>query len=681
MKQKDFYTIGISCIGSGVGQSVITSCRLSNLPIKTVGFGTNAFAFGAYECDVFDYTPTIYADNFVDKLIEKCKEHKVDLLIPGRDDEALIYAQNKSKFDNAGIKTLVAGQEIIEICRDKEKMSLDLNPIVNVFVECYDRADLENIIKSGKADFPLIAKPRGGFASKGIEIILNETDFHRISDEHIIQELAIPLESDPNYQFYTDQIAKNNNPQVSEISIQVVLGVNGELLGKMASFNKLNNGVPIEIVPYEDEQVWEIVDKLLPVFKQKGFVGPLNIQGRLTKKGLKLFEMNPRFTGITGLRALMGFNEVEACIKSWLGISTTANLLTINNNRFGIRQTTDKSISLDLNQDVIKFSRTINGQDLKPKRTLAITGAGGFLGRCLIDNLTKDNLFEIVVFGRDVQKLENLFPDPNVKKYSYSMLDDGTFTVGSIDVLIHLAFARPHCTNTEVAESLAFTNDLFTRLAHNQVPAIINLSTQSVYGQESEPLWTEESTVAPKIPYAQAKYATELMLKSIKKLHPHISITSLRLAALSGGQSGLKPVDFLSKLVNKALLGEEIEIEGGQQQLEIMDVRDAVKFISAILNTSPKNWHPIYNIGAGEIYSLSKIAEQVVKTVKEQTNVSSRLHTSPSEINIKFGMDNNLITRSFNINPSFKLQDIIDSLIYYFNEKKFSTNNKPSENN
>src|SRR5690606_25191477 len=151
---------------------------------------------------------------------------------------------------------------------------------------------------------------------------------------------------DPNYQFYTDQIAKNNNPQVSEISIQVVLGVNGELLGKMASFNKLNNGVPIEIVPYEDEQVWEIVDKLLPVFKQKGFVGPLNIQGRLTKKGLKLFEMNPRFTGITGLRALMGFNEVEACIKSWLGIDTNNNLLKINDNRFGIRQTTDKSISL-----------------------------------------------------------------------------------------------------------------------------------------------------------------------------------------------------------------------------------------------------------------------------------------------------------------------------------------------
>jgi len=668
MIDTNVYTIGISCIGSGVGQSVITSCRLSNLPIKTIGFGTNAFAFGAYECDAFDYTPTIYADNFIEELIKKCKEHKVDLLIPGRDDEALIYAKNKEKFDLAGIKTIVAGQEIIEICRDKERMSLDLNPIVNVFVECYNREDLENIIKSGKADFPLIAKPRGGFASKGIEIILNESDFSRITDDHIIQELAIPLETDPNYPFYMDQIAKNNNPQVSEISIQVVLGVNGELLGKMASFNKLNNGVPIEIVPYEDDRVWEIVDKLLPVFKEKGFVGPINIQGRLTKRGLKLFEMNPRFTGITGLRALMGFNEVEACIKSWLNIGSNSRL-TINNNRFGIRQTTDKSISIDLNEDVKGFSQNINGKNIKPKKTLAITGAAGFLGQCLVNELAKDDLFEIIVFGRNIEKLENVFPDTRIIKYDYNALNDSTFAIGSIDLLAHLAFARPHCTNQEIADSLAFTNDLFFRLAQNQIPAIINLSSQSVYGQDTEPLWNEDTPVAPKMPYAQAKYATELMLKSIEKLNPHIKTTSLRLAALSGGQNGLQPVDFLSKLVKKALTGEDIQIKGGHQQLEIMDVRDAASFIKAILESPVTSWRPVYNVGAGEVYSLKEIAEKVVDQVKEQTGISSKLLLSSDELSMKFGMDNSLIIKSHSLKPNHKLSSIIESLIHYFIEE------------
>ncbi len=64
------YVIGISCIGSGVGQSVINSLRLSDLPIKTVGLGTNSFAYGAYDCDCYDYTPNIYSDATFNTLIK-----------------------------------------------------------------------------------------------------------------------------------------------------------------------------------------------------------------------------------------------------------------------------------------------------------------------------------------------------------------------------------------------------------------------------------------------------------------------------------------------------------------------------------------------------------------------------------------------------------------------------------
>ena len=48
------YNVGISCVGSGVGQSVINSCRISRLPIRTIGLGTNPFAFGLYDCDAYD---------------------------------------------------------------------------------------------------------------------------------------------------------------------------------------------------------------------------------------------------------------------------------------------------------------------------------------------------------------------------------------------------------------------------------------------------------------------------------------------------------------------------------------------------------------------------------------------------------------------------------------------------
>ena len=120
------YTIGICCIGSSVGQSVINSLRLSRLPIRTIGLGTNSFAYGAYDCDSYDYTPSIYSEDYIDELIKKCQQYNIDLLIPGLDDEVLIFAQNKEKLAKAGINAIFADEALVSICRDKELMCLHL---------------------------------------------------------------------------------------------------------------------------------------------------------------------------------------------------------------------------------------------------------------------------------------------------------------------------------------------------------------------------------------------------------------------------------------------------------------------------------------------------------------------------------------------------------------------------
>ena len=665
-----FYTIGISCIGSGVGESVINSCRLSGLPLKTVGLGTNPFAYGAYACDTFDYTPTIYASDFVDKLIEKCKKHQIDLLIPGRDDEALIYAKNRKRFAQENIAILAAGEEIISICRDKERMSLELNPIVDVFVKCYDKDNLQGLIESGEAEYPLLAKPRSGFASMGVEIIRSEADLGKITDDHIVQELAVPLPDDPNYQLYINGIAKNQNPQVSEISIQLVLSQEGEIIGKMASFNKLSNGVPIEILPYENDQIWAVVDKLLPVFKEKGLVGPLNIQGRLTKKGLKIFEMNPRFTGITGMRALMGFNEVEACIKSWLNIDSSV-YLKINNNRFGIRQTTDKVLSFDRNELAQSLAQQVSPRIFPLTKTVLVTGASGYLGRSLVEELHSNQEIRVIAMGRSAEKLEKLFSKSGIEFYDYSALFNGEFSVGNIDIVIHSAFARPHCTETEIAESLDFTSNLFTCLARHQIPYIINLSSQSVYGQTFTPLWKESDPVAPTMPYSQAKYASELMLKSISKLYPHITTTSLRLAAISGGKKGLVPVDLLSKLVLKAVKGENLVIVGGKQELEIMDVRDAVRYIVRFTEQINPSSEAVYNLGANGIYNIMDIAKMVKRVVEDISNQTVvELELKPSETDLKFGMDSSRIERKLDISPEYNLESTVRSLVSFFDSNQ-----------
>ncbi|KPP97291.1 MAG: carbamoyl-phosphate synthase large subunit [Bacteroidetes bacterium HLUCCA01] len=657
------YTIAISCIGSGVGQSVINSLKLSQLPLKTIGFGTNPFAYGAYDCDAYDYTPNIYSDGYVDKLIEKCKKYNVDLVIPGLDDEALIFAQNEEKFQKANIKAIYADEELISLCRDKERMSRQLNKIVDVFVKSYDKETLHEDIKSGKVQFPFIAKPRGGFASKGIEIILNKDDLGKINQDHIIQELAIPHKNDPNREYYLKQIEQNKNPQVSEISIQLVYGPDSELMGRMASFNKLNNGIPIEVLPYDDENVWEIIDQLSPELLKMGLRGPINIQGRLTDKGLKLFEMNPRFTGITGLRALMGFNEVEACVKEWLGIDKGKNILHFNHTRFGMRQTADKSVPIVRSQKVSELSEKLE-QDYKPKeKKVLITGATGYLGQNLINKLSRIGGFEIWAYGRNKGKTKEALKEGVKFYYDKDDLEKGNIHFGNIDILLHMGFARPHKSNHEVAESLKFTNKLFTRAAMNHVPAVINVSTQSVYGLETEPLWSEEDLVYPSTPYAQAKYASELILESLKSMNNQFCFTSIRLGTLAGGAKGLVETDLLTKMTQQALKEKSLYVIGGQQQMERLDIRDAVDGITRLLDINPENYEPVYNFGSGETHLLIDIANKIAeKTGKEKVSVNLE---DSEDIQMKFGMDSSKFYETVNWKPQRKLDDTIESLIDY----------------
>lgn len=664
------YNIGISCIGSGVGQSVINSLRLSRLPIKTIGLGTNPFAYGEYDCDTYDYTKGIYDEGYIDNIISKCKEHNIDLLIPGLDDEVLLYAQNSEKLKEAGINAIYPDEELIAICRDKERMSEELNKIVDVFVKSYNKETLEEDLKSGKYKYPFIAKPRGGFASRGIQIINGEEDLVKITDNHILQELAVPVQTDPNYDFYINKIKNNINPQVSEVSIQVVYGPEGKLMGRMFSYNKLNNGVPIEIVPYENDYVWSVVDQLTPTFLKMGLRGPLNIQGRITENGLKLFEMNPRFTGITGLRALMGFNEVEACVKEWLGIDKGQNQLRFNYNRFGVRQTADKSIPIERDQKVFDLFTIINQGELKTKKTVLITGASGYVGRNLIQKLSASNKFEIWAFGLNKQKTRDIVGKQADLVVDTEDLEQGRANFGNVDILLHLGFTRPHGSKEQIANSLKFTGELFARAVSNHVPAIINVSSQSVYGLRSSPPWNENTPVAPESVYAQAKHASELMLANSKHQLNTLNYSSVRLASLSGGADGLVEVDFLSKFVKTALAGEPIKLIGGMQVMERLDVRDAIDALIRMLETSPTNWKPVYNLGTNKTYKLKEFAERTIDLVSQKNGcIRSELQIDEKEIEMKFGMDSTLFYGDMDWNPKNEIDETIQTLISYFQKK------------
>ena len=107
--------------------------------------------------------------------------------------------------------------------------------------------------------------------------------------------------------------------QEEEYSVQVVVGKNQEVLGTFCSCNSLWHGIPFSIELLDDPVLTDLVLKMTGRLTEIGLIGPCNFQARRTSDGrYKFFEVNARFTGITPVRAEMGFNECDACYRHFV---------------------------------------------------------------------------------------------------------------------------------------------------------------------------------------------------------------------------------------------------------------------------------------------------------------------------------------------------------------------------
>jgi len=612
--------IGILSIGSGVGQSIIESLRLSNHNFYTIGLGNNPLAFGAYECDEMMLIPSFFDSNYVDSLLNLCMERSVKLLIPGTDDEALILSYNTDIFLQNDIRIIVSKSSFMALIRDKKNLSIMFKNS-SIFLASYNLEETISLINRKKIQFPLIAKPKDGNASNGIKVLLNETDFTLVTEKDVIQECAVPHKKDVNYTQYIAQIKNHINPQISEYSFQIVLNQNGDEIGRMVSYNKLRNGVPIEIIPSFQSAIWEEVNRIIPELKSLGARGPINIQGRLTDHGLKCFEINARFTGITGLRAELGFNEVEKLVLDYLNVDNTVKLL-VNPNKIGIRQTTNKSI-YDKKYNHLQILRTPQNA----YKTVLITGANGYLGSHIIKQLD-NRIYKIIAQVRDIQtKMKILNSYPKIEVITLSELKNGDFNFGQVDTVIHTLFALPHRINIDTQESLEFTQWLLVQTSKFHIPEFINISSFSVYGY----LLKSYPNINCDTFYSQAKYSTELMVNTMKNLNPHLKYINLRLSTLIGQYYHNEPLDLITKWIVKTIKSETIQLTINNE-INRLDVNDAARGVIKLMENIQNSDRLTYDLASPFSYSLIEILDKITK-IANKLNYPSPLIEVETNIN------------------------------------------------
>lgn len=257
---------------------------------------------------------------------------------------------------------------------------------------------------------------------------------------------------------------------------------------------------------------------------------------------------------------------------------------------------------------------------MKKERLIAITGAGGAIGRSLIQRILEKTNWSIWAFSSSIG--ENPHWGNRVKLMRNDELITTLQTQQDVDTCVHLAFSRRFNTDTDIALSLNFSANLYNSLKNSSC-RVINISTVGVYGLN--PNMPDESTLpSPDSLYSMAKYASEVLM-SVCFQDSSLIYTNIRLSGIAQSQRVL-PV-FIDNAKNNG----EILITGGNQQFSWIDIADAVDGIISLIAFDGK-WRPVYNLTLNkQRYSIIRLAEIVSSYAETNGYGRTKINIIPRE--------------------------------------------------
>jgi nucleoside-diphosphate-sugar epimerase len=280
-------------------------------------------------------------------------------------------------------------------------------------------------------------------------------------------------------------------------------------------------------------------------------------------------------------------------------------------------------------------------------KTVLVTGASGFLGHHLVQELLKQEDTKVIaILGRPEDKANPLANHPRMKSYPL----DALFTERweNIDTVVNCAFARSNDAKL-LAEAFDFTEKEIRSFESMKVKSVVNISSQGVYQRlPVGELSNEQSPIEPIDLYSMAKYACE-------KLFDICSIpfiTNVRLASL------YMPQRFLHFFIQKAINGEPFTLTAPNQYAALLDVTDAASGLAAITKLNPEDRAKVYNLGIGKQYSLLEYAESV-RIIGEGLGYTVLFDVADKGIDICAGMDCNRLMNDTGWRPYYLKDEMI----------------------
>ncbi|MEO8149875.1 MAG: ATP-grasp domain-containing protein [Bacteroidia bacterium] len=309
--------------GGNVGEQIFKALRCGKNDYHITASNTNMEALSVINSEEKVLLPLAKNESYINSLVSVIEANQIEFLIAGSEPELRVISNNLHQINESGVKVLINNKNAIETGLDKFKTNETLRNAGFKTPESLilNQGDFDkNIPNKG---YPWVVKPvAGGSGSSGTFIAQNKNEalffagyLIKLGYQPLMQQYIGNAESE-----FTIGVLNMPDQTLAGTFIlqrQIETGLSNKIKVPNYSGNDslgkhlvISSGITQGRVVFNTE-IEKTVNAIAAELKS---CGPLNVQGRWHQNSFYPFEINPRFSGTSSMRAMAGFNEPEMMI-------------------------------------------------------------------------------------------------------------------------------------------------------------------------------------------------------------------------------------------------------------------------------------------------------------------------------------------------------------------------------
>lgn len=306
-------------------------------------------------------------------------------------------------------------------------------------------------------------------------------------------------------------------------------------------------------------------------------------------------------------------------------------------------------------------------------KKVLVTGAAGFIGACLVEDLVKEN-YDVSIIIRKTSNTWRLNKIIDKVRIYYCDITNKSeleevARISKPEYIFHLAtYGAYYFQNNDdliIKTNIMGTKNMVEAFSKVNYKAFVNVGSSSEYGVKKENM-KESFFLEPINIYGVSKAAATLYCNMVYKAQ-NKPIGTVRFFSVYGNYED--KTRLIPSVILACLKDKNPKLANGEAVRDFIYIKDVIEFLKLVVFTE-KISGKIYNLGSGVQHSVREMTETIIKeSGKKVKPMWGELEGRKSDT-LKWQADMSLVKKELNWMPKYNLNQGVKESIKWFRDNR-----------